>query len=106
MWSLLLVFVSAFFVWSEFFKLGEFTAGMTGYLIAGVVVTFILAIVTVFNKKWSPYTVPIYALLEGAILGLLSAFFEMMFPGIVMQAVMLTFGVFLVMLYLFKSRII
>ena len=37
-----------------------FTCGIGG---------FIIAIVTVFKKHWAPITVPIYAILEGALLG-------------------------------------
>ena len=34
---------------------------------------FIVAMVTVFKKEWSPVTAPVYALLEGLFLGSLSA---------------------------------
>jgi uncharacterized YccA/Bax inhibitor family protein len=30
---------------------------------------FVLAIITVFKKEWAPITVPIYAVLEGGMLG-------------------------------------
>ena len=30
---------------------------------------FVVAMVTVFKKTWSPVTAPIYALLEGLVLG-------------------------------------
>ena len=43
-------------------------------------------------------TAPIYALLEGLVLGGLSALFELRYPGIAMQAVGLTFGTLFVML--------
>ncbi|MFT4622744.1 MAG: putative YccA/Bax inhibitor family protein [Myxococcota bacterium] len=41
---------------------------------------------------WSPYTAPVYALLEGLFLGGISAIFETIYPGIVLQAVFLTLG--------------
>ena len=53
---------------------------------------FIMALVTVFKKEWSAVTVPIYALLEGLFIGGISSMFEQRYPGIVVQAVMLTFG--------------
>ena len=49
---------------------------------------------------------PVYAVLEGLALGGISAFFETRFPGIVMQAVGLTFGVLFCLLMAYKSRLI
>jgi uncharacterized YccA/Bax inhibitor family protein len=62
--------------------------------------------VTVFKKEWSPVTSPVYALLEGVFLGAVSALFEKSYPGIVMQAVGLTFGVLFCLLAVYKSGII
>ena len=39
------------------------------------------------RRTWSPVTAPIYALLEGLVLGGLSAVFELRYPGIAMEAV-------------------
>lgn len=71
-------------------------------IIGGVV----FALITVFKKEWSPVTAPIYALIEGVILGAVSVFFEKSYPGIVMQAVGLTFGVFFALLVVYKSGMI
>ena len=73
-----------------------------GGLIGGLA----MAIVTIFKKNWSPITSPIYALLEGLVLGGVSAFFEKSYPGIAVQAISLTFGVMFVMLLAYKFRII
>ena len=40
-----------------------------GLLIGCGIGGFIVAIVTVFKKEWAPITVPLYAILEGALLG-------------------------------------
>ncbi|MER2178499.1 MAG: Bax inhibitor-1/YccA family protein, partial [Stenotrophomonas maltophilia] len=61
---------------------------------------------TVFKKEWSPVTAPMYALVEGLFLGAISAMFNAKFPGIVMQAVMLTFGTLFVMLAVYRSGLI
>ncbi len=103
--SLLLVIISATYVWNQFTSAG-FTSWMNGVLIGGSILGLIVAFVTIFKKEWSPVTVPLYALLEGGVLGLLSAFFESLFPGIVFQAVILTFGTLLIMLYLYRYKII
>lgn len=57
-----------------------------------LLVGFIIGLVTVFKKAWAPVTAPVYAIAEGLVLGGISAFFEMQYPGIVIQAVALTFG--------------
>ena len=67
---------------------------------------FVVAMVTIFKKTWAPVTAPIYALLEGLVLGGLSAMFEVRYPGIAMEAVGLTFGTLFVMLFLYKSGVI
>lgn len=76
------------------------------YLLVGGIGGFIVAIVTVFKKTWAPITAPLYALLEGLFLGGISVYFESMFPGIVMQAVMLTLGVLAALLMAYKSGLI
>lgn len=73
-----------------------------GSLIGG----FIVALVTIFKKEWSPVTAPIYAALEGLLLGAISSFMEQVFPGIVIQAVALTFGTFLMLLFAYKTKMI
>lgn len=79
---------------------------VTGIMIAGAIGGLIAALVTVFKKEWSAATAPIYAVLEGLFLGGLSAFAEAMYPGLVMQAVMLTFGVFFLMLIAYRTGLI
>ena len=59
-----------------------------------------------FKKTWSPVTAPIYAVVEGLALGAISIGFENMFPGIAFQAIYLTCGIFLTLLFLYKFRII
>src|SRR6476659_7540091 len=49
------------------------------------------ALVTIVKKEWAPVTAPLYALLEGLVLGSLSAMYEARFHGIAIQAVGLTF---------------
>ncbi len=77
-----------------------------GLLIAGSIGGFIVALVTIFNPKISPFTSPIYAALEGLVLGAISAVFEAAYPGIVIQAVGLSIGVLAVMLFVYGTGII
>ena len=85
-----------------------YTSADTSYITIGFIGGFVLALITIFKKQWAPYTVPVYAFLEGLALGGISAVFETMFPeaGIVQQAIFLTFGIFLALLFAYKSKII
>src|SRR5207244_6428710 len=65
-----------------------------------------VAMVTIFAPKISPITAPIYAGLEGLLLGAISAVFETIYPGIVIQAVGLCIGVLTVMLFVYGTGII
>ncbi len=77
------------------------------YVVIGFIGGFILAIVTIFKKEWSPITVPIYAFLEGLALGGISKIYTEAFePGIVPQAIMLTLGILFALLFAYKTKII
>lgn len=65
-----------------------------------------LAFLTIFVPKVAPYTSPIYALLEGILLGAISQVFNVAYGGIVMQAVLLTFGVLLSTLVLYTTGVV
>lgn len=75
-------------------------------MIGGAIVGFILALICVFKKTTAPFIAPLYALAEGLFLGGVSAFFEIRFPGIVLQAVGLTFGTLFALLMAYRSGLI
>jgi uncharacterized YccA/Bax inhibitor family protein len=76
------------------------------YLIVGAIGGLVVGLITVFKKEWSPVTAPLYCVLEGLFLGIISAIFEQMFPGIVLQAVLLTFGTLATLLLAYQSGLI
>ncbi|MEQ1861230.1 MAG: Bax inhibitor-1/YccA family protein [Chthoniobacteraceae bacterium] len=78
----------------------------TPLLIGGAIGGFIVALVLCFKKTWAPALAPAYALLEGLFLGGLSKQYEAAFGGIVLQAVMLTFGTFLALLATYQAGFI
>ncbi len=67
---------------------------------------FVVGLFTVFVKKAAPITAPVYAVLEGLVVGGISLFFELQYPGIVIQAVALTFGTLAALLIVYTSRLI
>ncbi len=74
--------------------------------LVGVIGGLIFAFATIFKKTWAPVTAPIYALLEGLVLGSISAILEVRFPGIAIQAVSLTFGTMVALLLAYRSGMI
>ncbi len=80
--------------------------GLFGYMIGGAIGGLIFALITMFKPTWAPITAPIYAALEGLFIGALSAFAESKFPGIVLQATGLTFGILFALLGAYRSGLI
>jgi len=104
---LLLTVLTAAFAWSQAIGSdGQIAPGAMIYAIGGAIGGLVLALVTVFKKEWSPVTAPMYALVEGFFLGAISAVFEARFPGIVFQAVLLTFGTLFALLAAYRSGLI
>src|ERR1700722_18402063 len=105
--GLLLVCVvgTAAWTWNIFMHAGNAQAVMP-YLLIGGIGGFIFALVTIFKKTWAPVTAPVYALLEGLVLGSISAMFEVRYHGIPIQAVSLTFGTMFALLLAYRSGLI
>lgn len=106
---LLLLVGAAAYTWRMFYSAVDPMYGgqaVMGWMIGGAMGGLVVALVTVFKKTWSPFTVPIYAVLEGLFLGGISAYFEQQFKGIVLQAVLLTVCILFSLLFLYKTRII
>ena len=106
----LIVLFAATFTWRKFFGVdidpalpGAIPPGVMGWMIGGLIGGFIMALITTFSPRRAAMTAPIYAVFEGLFLGAVSAMFEAMYPGLVMRAVSLTFGVFFIMLLLYRS---
>ncbi|MGD0682870.1 MAG: Bax inhibitor-1/YccA family protein [Terracidiphilus sp.] len=96
---------TAAYTWHTFLQSRD-PADIMPSMLIGLFGGLIVAMVTIFKKEWSPVTAPIYALLEGLVLGGLSAMLELRFPGIAMQAVALTFGTLFVLLLAYRSGLI
>ena len=76
------------------------------YLIVGTIGGLVVGFITIFKKEWSPVTAPLYCVLQGLFLGIISAIFEQRFPGIVFQAVSLTFGTLASLLLAYQTGLI
>jgi uncharacterized YccA/Bax inhibitor family protein len=74
--------------------------------IVGVIVGFGIAIFLAFRPHLAKYLAPVYAIAEGFAVGAISKAYETVQDGIVLQAIGATLGVFLVMLFLYKTNVI
>lgn len=73
------------------------------WIIGAAIVGFGLAILTIFKPKLARFTAPLYAAAQGVFVGAISKLYEVQFDGIVLQAVGLTIGVFVMMLVLYAT---
>ncbi|PJK11013.1 hypothetical protein CO608_00630 [Lysobacteraceae bacterium NML08-0793] len=104
---LLLAVLTATFSWSQTFTAsGEVASSAMLYMLGGAIAGLILALITAFKKTWAPITAPLYALAEGFFLGVISAIYNARFDGIVLNAVLLTFGTLFVLLFAYRSGLI
>jgi uncharacterized YccA/Bax inhibitor family protein len=99
----LMLMGTAFYSWKE---VAENGANVMAMIAGGAIGGFVIALVLMFKREWSPYLAPLYALLEGLFIGAISAMFNIAYDGIVLQAVGLTFGVGISMYFLYTLRII
>ncbi len=102
---LICVIATAAWTWNLFLHSHSPQTVMPLALLGGIG-GLIVAMVTIFKKQWAGITAPIYALLEGLVLGSISAILEVRFPGIAIQAVSLTFGTLVILLLAYRSGLI
>lgn len=105
---ILMVVAGAAFTWQQYYS-GQF-ASMNTYILLGVFGGFGVGLAISFKPKWAPFLAPIYGILEGFFVGACSAIinqnFAKSYPGLVIQAVGLTFAVAIAMFLLYNFRVI
>jgi uncharacterized YccA/Bax inhibitor family protein len=102
----LVLMSTSFYSWVQF----DNGANVVPMIWIGAIGGLVVALILMFKKHWAPFLAPVYALLEGLFLGAVSAMYNYTFaetaPNLVMNSVLLTFGVCAAMYLLFSSRII
>lgn len=96
---LALAAISAFLAW-------QYLPDSVPLILGAVVAAFVVGFATSFRISWSPVTGPAFAIFEGIFLGGFSGWMETLYPGIVVQAVTLTFCVFFLLLLIFRTGVI
>lgn len=99
---LFIVIASAGYVWSQAFS----GVNVQMYMMVGMIGALITAIVASFKPDWSPILAPTYSALKGVALGGISAYLNMRYPGIVLQAASLTFATAGGLFLAYKTRLI
>jgi uncharacterized YccA/Bax inhibitor family protein len=94
LWVLLIA--SAFYSWTH---PNIIMPLLVPLLLAG----FVIAMVSIFKKEATPFVSPLYAICEGLILGAISLSFEKSYPGIVVNAILLSMCVLFCMLAAYKT---
>ena len=100
----LLTIASAGYTWYQY-QIGN-AQNLRLLLGVGFIGGLVVAMIAIFRPRTSPYTGPLYAVLEGMALGAISAVINDRFRGLPVLAVMLTLGVFVAMLGLYVTRVI
>jgi uncharacterized YccA/Bax inhibitor family protein len=77
-------------------------AALLGSSLAGLVLGLVIA----FARITNPFLITAYAAVQGVLLGVVSRWYESLYSGIVIQAVVGTFGVFFGMAMLYKFRVL
>lgn len=103
---LLLCVITATFAWNQIQFTADGAVGAAPYVWGGAIGGLVLALATTFKPTWAPITAPLYALVEGFFLGAISAMYNHLYEGIVLQAVMLTFGTMFALLFAYRSGLI
>ncbi|MGD9794407.1 MAG: Bax inhibitor-1/YccA family protein [Acidimicrobiia bacterium] len=101
--------VAAWFGWnavSESTVGNVTTTSAPSWLLVAIIGGFIVALVSSRKPKLARVLGPIYAICQGAGVGVISHIYDVRYEGIVLQAVGATIGVFAVMWFLYATRVI
>ena len=105
---MLMVIAGAAYSWHLFDEFKQDT--MNTLMIAGAIGGLVLVLIISFKPTTAPYLAPAYGILEGLFIGgisaILNAAFSEKYPGLIIQAIGLTFGVAIAMFLLYNFRII
>lgn len=98
---------SAAMTWAQLLTGGApaFAAVMGATKVAGVI-AMVSALASFFKPLWSGFTAPVYAISKGVALAGISAFAEVMVPGVAFNAFLLTMSTAASLLFALKADII
>ncbi len=103
LFMVLVIFAAGSISWS---MITEGSPIATQLVFGSAIIGFIFALITIFRPKYVKTTVPLYALAEGLFLGGISAMYNHIYEGIVVQAVLLTAATLFLMLTLYRTGVL
>jgi len=103
---LAIVVASGFFIWNQLYDPVTGYQEIPGWYYGSIALAFITSLFIIFKPNMAPLLSPFYAVLEGLSLGVLSLYFESLYSGIVMQAMLGTVCVFAALLIAYRLKII
>jgi len=101
-----LLIVAAAFGWSAVQERADGTVTFPALGLLGIFVGLGCVFGLMFRPQWAKWIAPIYAIGQGFAVGAISRAYNAQYSGIVLQAVGATLGVFLVMLVLYRTKVI
>jgi uncharacterized YccA/Bax inhibitor family protein len=106
MFLMVLLIAAATFGWSQVTELESGQITIPSWVMGGVIVGLICAFGVMFKPNAARILAPVYAIAQGSVVGAISKMFNVQYPGIVVQAVGATIGVFVMMLILYRTGIL
>ncbi|MFJ1760525.1 Bax inhibitor-1/YccA family protein [Amycolatopsis sp. NPDC088138] len=101
--TLLVGIVTAIWAQNQLADTGRLPGALIGAMLGGLVVGLVISLVIIFKQKASAPLTLVYSAAEGLFLGAVSGVFEVIYPGIALQAIIGTMGVFIGMLVVYKT---
>lgn len=99
---LLITTITAVFSWEQMIVMPN----LYGVLFVTMLIGFGMVIFGMRKPQYAHIIAPLYAFVEGIFVGVISAIYGYLFDGIVLNAVLLTFGTLFVMLFVYRTGII
>lgn len=78
----------------------------SAYFIGALLIGFVLSLVIILKPTTAPFLSQPYAFFEGLTLGLISSLYSNLYPGIITNTLLATMGCFVLMLGLYRFRIV
>jgi uncharacterized YccA/Bax inhibitor family protein len=101
--ALLVGIVTAIWAQNQLAETGQLSPALIGAMLGGLIVGLVISLVIIFRRKPSGPLTLVYSAAEGLFLGAVSGVFEVIYPGIALQAIIGTVGVFIGMLVVYKT---
>ena len=79
---------------------------MSPIMWASIILGLITVLASSFKPVWAPVLAPIYGVVEGGFVGVISYMYNSAFQGIVLQAALITVGILFALLFAYRSGLI